>query len=246
MTIESQQQEDGGRSVYANIVMSDALITANTYYKLLYRNSEKGWRLDKISEYREPEIEVRAKPSEDCVREYYQEKYGNLALHDYTESEGKHIYHFQYEDVHSFLTIQGTLEIVVGSVKAGKQISWTTFQEADTGRNLEWNNVEGQWCYYFSCKPETYGKSDFFSDSRYVYTIRENGGQFDYTIDRYKCEPGGSEQLNKSTRGTAEISDGKNPMLTCYNEFTSTSLCFSMDEVSQQGLGVYDKVYRID
>lgn len=52
-------------------------------------------------------------------------------------------------------------------------------------------------------------------------------------------------KIDKSKEGTAKIYDGKSPELSCYNEFTSTSLIFSMDDVRQAGLGVNDAVYPV-
>lgn len=243
VSIESQTEENGGQAVYAEVLMSDDVFSAKAYYKLLYRKGTDGWRLDQTSEYKASEFDVNAEPSEDKVRAYYQEKYGDLKLLESKKDDGKYIYHYQYLDEHTYLTIRGTIEVVVAPGKAQKEAKWYS-DATESERDTEWN-VEGKWCYYFGCTPETYGKSTLFSDSRYEYTIRKENGQFVFTVDRYKCEPGETEKFDKSKEGTAKIYDGKSPELSCYNEFTSTSLIFSMDDVRQAGLGVNDAVYPV-
>ena len=243
VSIESQTEENGGQAVYAEVLMSDDVFSAKAYYKLLYRKGSDGWRLDQASEYKASEFDVKAEPSEDKVRAYYQEKYGDLKLLESKKDDGKYIYHYQYLDEHTYLTIRGTIEVIVAPGKAQKEAKWYS-DATESERDTEWN-VEGKWCYYFSCTPETYGKSTLFSDSRYEYTIRKENGQFVFTVDRYKCEPGETEKFDKSKEGTAKIYDGKSPELSCYNEFTSTSLIFSMDDVRQAGLGVNDAVYPV-
>ena len=245
VVIESQEQGEGGQIVYANLMMSDETLSVSAFYKLLYRKAEQNWRLDQATSYKAAEITMSVKPTEANIRSYYQEKYGSLELSKQKESNGMLVYRYTYEDIHTYLTARGELEITVEPFYSGREAGWTTFKEEETGKQITWN-VEGQWCYYFSCKPETYGKSDFFSDSRYVYTISKENDQFVYTIDRYKCEPGEQEKLDKSTRGVAKISEGKNPSLECYNDYTFTTLSFTKDQVSQIGLGVNDKIYKVE
>ena len=243
VNIESQAEENGGQAVYAEVLMSDDIFSAKAYYKLLYRKGSDGWRLDQTSEYKTGEFDVKAEPSEDKVRTYYQKEYGDLKLLESKKDDGKYIYRYQYLDEHTYLTIRGTIEVAVALGKAQKEAKWYS-DATEAEKDTEWN-VEGKWCYYFSCTPETYGKSTLFSDSRYEYTIRKENGQYVFTVDRYKCEPGEKEKFDKSKEGVAKIYDGKNPELSCYNEFTSTSLSFSMDDVRQTGLGVNDAVYPV-
>jgi len=244
VTIEGQDEENGGQTVYAEIRMSDDLISAKVYYKLLYRKSSEGWRLDRASEYKNGEMEVRAEPTEAKVRAYYQEKYGDLELIEKRQDQGKYIYRYQYVDKHKYVTIRGTIEATAELGKAGREASWYS-EVTETGKDTEWY-VEGKWNYYFSSTPETYGKNEWFSDSRYEYTIRKENGQYVYTIDRYTCKPGGTEKYDKSKTGTATINTDKNPEFICYNEFAATSLCFTMDDVRQKGLGVNDPIYPVN
>ncbi len=242
--IESQADENGGKMVYTEVQMSDDVLAAKAYYKLLYRKGADGWRLDQADEYRACEFEVKAEPSEEKIRAYYQKKYGNLKLVESRKEKGKFIYRYQYLDEHTYLTSQGTIEVAVELGKVEKEAKWYS-NVTESDQSTEWN-VEGKWCYYFSCKPETYGKSSFFSDSRYVYTIRKENGEYLFTVDRYRCEPGETEKLDKSKSGIAKIYDGDKPELYCYNEFTFTNLTFSADDVRQTGTGVNDPVYPIE
>lgn len=191
VSIESQTEENGGQAVYAEVLMSDDVFSAKAYYKLLYRKGTDGWRLDQTSEYKASEFDVNAEPSEDKVRAYYQEKYGDLKLLESKKDDGKYIYHYQYLDEHTYLTIRGTIEVVVAPGKAQKEAKWYS-DATESERDTEWN-VEGKWCYYFGCTPETYGKSTLFSDSRYEYTIRKE--------KRAVCFHGGQIQVRTGRDG---------------------------------------------
>lgn len=241
ITIESISEENGGQVVYAQILMSDQDLSAEAYYKMLFRKNGGEWRLDDYQEYKPGSVKVLARPDEAAVRAWYQEKYGPLDLVSRQENGESTIFRYRYQDPHQYVTITGEVEITVEAARQGRTLIWTVPNEKQLSKNCQWK-AEESWCEYPSSTPETYGKNTFFTDSRYVYTVKKENGEYIYTVDRYKCKPGEKEVYDKSHSGTAKVyEDTDNPYLSCYNEYTFCSLEIHMDQIIVQGPGVYDQ-----
>lgn len=239
ITIESSSEENGGQLVYAQVMMSDKDLSAELYYKMLFRKNGNEWRLDEYQEYKPSLVKILAKPKENAVRAYYQDKYGSLDLVSQQESGESYIFHYRYQDLHQYLSITGEIEITVEIAKEGRRVFWTSYKENQLSKNYQWN-AEGCWCQYIHSTPETYGKNAFFSDTRYVYTVKKDNGEYRYTIDRYICKSSEKEVYDGSYSGTAKIyEERKDPYISCFNEYTYCSLEIHADRIFVEGVGVY-------